>query len=138
MYPEAYARNYMNLGVLIYKYVCSTPGDNSEYLYEAKENLAKALEVYTPEIFPFEYACCKMNLLLIISYQGIMSRNESLIRKALADGEEALSIFTSQKYPAFNMKLHQHLGYTYEKVISNKLDQLLKDLRQYINSLECE
>ena len=25
-----------------------------------------------------------------------------------------------------------------QKVISNKSDQLLKDLRQYINSLECE
>ena len=139
VYPEAYARNYMNLSVLIYKYICSMPEKNSACLCEAKEYLAKALEVYTPEVFPFEYACCKMNLLLITSYQGIMSKDEKLIRKAIADGEDALSIFTSQKYPAYNMKLHQHLGYTYDflaNVVSNNTKSFVDCCKKAIEHLE--
>lgn len=138
-YPEAYARNYMNLGVLIYRYVCSIPGEHSAYLYEAKEHLAKALEIYTPEVFPFEYACCKMNLLLIVSYQGIISRDENLIRDALANGEQALSVFTSQKYPAYNMQLHQHLGHTYDflaDIVLDNTDSFVDCCKKAIEHLE--
>lgn len=123
VYPEQYARNYMNLGVLIYKYVASTNESDPDCLFEAKEDLSNALNIYTLSEFPFEYACCEMNLLLITSYQGILCSREELICDALRHGENALFVFTSQSYPSYNIKLHILMGNTYDylaDIVHNK------------------
>lgn len=114
IYPEHYARNYMNLGVLIYKNICHKPDSDPNFLFEAKADLIKALKIYTPQEYPFEYASCEMNLLLVVSYQGILCQNKQLVEEAITHGENALKVYSSQNYPAYNLRLHQILGNTYD------------------------
>ena len=87
------------------------PGEGPDLLLEAREAYETALKILREQAEPEEVAEAEMNLGLVL--QGLVSYNLATIQQAIQVSQQALSIFTVEKYPQEYAILQNNIAIAY-------------------------
>jgi tetratricopeptide (TPR) repeat protein len=132
-WSELEARSAFSLGREYYK---ATLGDRGENLRKAISCYERALEVYTREAYPQDWAMTQNNLGVVWGDRPDGDRGENL-RRAISCYEGALEVYTREAYPQDWARTQNNLGSAWgDRPDGDRGENLRKAISSYEGALE--
>ena len=112
-------------------------GERSDNLERAIRHYRAALEIYTLNTFPQNYANAQMHLGIAYRDRIAGDRRENL-EQAIACQEAALEVYTLDAFPVHYARLQFNLGNTYrERIAEEQADNLERAMDCYQPHYRC-